>query len=134
MKTSTEYPPNYADITEALGNVDGAVFCYGDTIYNPFWRDITPDIELHESVHSRQQGAYPDVWYYKYLNDKGFRLEQELEAYAEQYAFTKRHMSGKLLDWGLDNMAQALSGIMYGDLLSFNEARTKIRLRAKSMV
>lgn len=134
MKTVETYPPNYQDIVDGLGDVTGAVFCYGDTIHNPFKRDITPDIEVHEQVHSKQQGDFPEVWYYKYLNDKDFRLEQEIEAYAAQYAFIKKHMSGSLLKWGLDNMAQALSGESYGNLLSHNDAVCKIRLRAESMV
>jgi len=134
MKISKEYPPNYQDVLVTLGDDGTAVFCYGDTIYNPHGRDITPDVEVHEAVHTRQQGEYPDVWCYQYLRDEKFRLDAELEAYAEQYSFIKKHMHGKLLEWGLDNMALALSGKQYGNLLSFNEARTKIRLRSKNVV
>lgn len=134
MKQSKEYPPNYNDIVATLGNIDNGLFAYGDTIYNPFGRDITPDIIVHEEVHMKQQGDYPDVWCYKYLQDKDYRLECELEAYGAQYAFIKKHMSGKLLAWGLEKMAQALSGKEYGNLLSYGEAEAKIRLRAKSMV
>lgn len=134
MKIQKTYPPNYVAITDALGVVRGAVFCYGDTIFNPFDVDITPDIEVHEAVHMRQQGEYPDVWYYKYLNDSEFRLSQEIEAYGEQYNFIKKHMRGKLLEWGLDRMAQALSGKEYGGLLSFGEAKCKIKLHSKNMV
>lgn len=134
MKISEKYPPNYDEIVQALGKVDGAVFCYGDTIYNPFKRNITPDIEVHEAVHMKQQGNMPEVWYMKYLYDPKFRLEQEIQAYGEQYAFIKKYMKGDLLAWGLEKMAQALSGKEYGNLLSYNEAEAKIRLASKNVV
>lgn len=135
MKISKEYPPNYALIIEKLGNVDGSLFCYGDTIYNPFERDVTEDLVQHEAIHSRQQGDAPDVWYYQYLSDPQFRLQQEIEAYGTQYAFAKRYIKGgKFLEWALDNMARALSGPMYGNLVTHNQAVCSIKLYAKKVI
>lgn len=136
MKISKQYPPNYNDIYVRFPAVEvlKPIFCYGDTIYNPFDVVITPDLEVHEAVHMRQQGELPDVWWYKYFTDDTFRLQQELEAYGEQYAFIKPHMRGKMLEWGLDNMASALSGELYGRLMTYGEARSKIRNYSKSVV
>lgn len=127
MKILDEYPPNYRDIVDALGDVTGAVFCYGDTIYNPFAIEILPDIEIHEQVHSKQQGDAVNMWYHRYLTDAHFRLAQEIEAYGEQYNFIKKLMGGSLLKWRLDQMAQALSGKEYGNIISYGEAISKIR-------
>ncbi len=123
------YPPNYKELNQVLGPLapHKPVFTYGDVIYNPFGREITPDIEYHEKIHSKQQGQYPEVWYYKYLYDKKFRLEQEIEAYGFQYLYAKKHVSGKLLEWVRKNMAEALSGAAYGNLLSYGQAESKIR-------
>lgn len=129
MRQSTDYPPNYREILDAIPAVLNTkpIFCYGDTIYNPHGREITPDLELHEAVHTRQQGASPEAWWSRYLSDADFRLAQELEAYGEQFALVKRHMRGRLRDYALNSMAQALSGATYGHLLSHGEAVSKIR-------
>lgn len=130
MKVIEDFPPNYQDILAALGDVSKAkpVFCYGDTIYNPFRRKITIDVEHHEEVHARQQGDDPALWYVKYLMDRSFRLSQEIEAYGAQYHFAKsKGVKGKLLSWLQDNLAWNLSGEAYGKLITYGEAVSKIR-------
>lgn len=143
-----EYPPNYDLIKAALNPEAHAIFCYGKKIYNPSARELDPSIEHHESIHCKQQGTDIDGWYFKYLTDPAFRLSQELEAYGEQYKYTKRSLEalndameggkklviGKtdLLSYALDSMAYALSGVSYGGLISFAEARSKIRNYAKN--
>ena len=132
MKILNQKPQNYSQIVEALGDVSkyNPVFCYGDTIYNPFGREITPDVERHESIHSRQQAQFtsPDDWYSRYLTDKKFRYEMELEAYSEQYSFGKEIVKkNKLTDAFLDSLASELCGEAYGLGLTFGEARSKIR-------
>lgn len=139
-----ELPPNYELIRMVLSPKPGAIFSYGGIIYNPHKRDIAPDLHIHEAVHARQQGDNPDAWWARYLQDPEFRLEQELEAYGEQYAFAKEHIeaqaqkaaeegkvlaAGKtqLLRYALESMAFALSGEEYGNLISYSEAASKIR-------
>lgn len=140
MKTSTEFPPNWNQIRIAFPSVEGggAIFCYGYTIYNPFNREISADLIYHESVHARQQGSTPDVWWYRYINDINFRLDQEIEAYGEQFAFVCRHIppevsKNRIKKTFLEPMARALSGEVYGKLISYNEAESKIRRYAKSI-
>lgn len=139
MKISKELPPNYQQIVQALGDVSQykPIFCYGNIIYNPFKREITADIEHHESIHSRQQSQFtdPDMWYARYLTDSQFRLEQELEAYGEQYVFgITRVKNNKLRDAFLDDLCFSLSGESYGNLISFGEARSKLRQFAKDVL
>lgn len=147
MKQLPTFPPNYHIIEQYLTHVPGAVYCYGDTIYNPDNRELTPDVEHHESIHMRQQGAFPGEWWQRYLTDLRFRLEQEIEAYGEQYAYACRlinkaaadapegqKLAGgrtKMLDYALESMASALSGAAYGNMLSYGRAVSKIRNHAK---
>lgn len=135
MKTSTDFPPNYKQIVEAFPVVaerKEAIFCYGDTIYNPFNRKITPDLTFHESIHTRQQGNNPEEWWMYYIKNEEFRLDQEIEAYGEQYAFVMRHIpNNRVRRMIRDSMSTALSGDTYGKLLSFNEAETLISRYAK---
>ena len=136
IKVIKSFPPNYSQIVETLGDVSKSlpVFAYGEYIYNPFDREITKDVEEHEAVHLAQQAKFtsPDIWYSSYLTDKGFRLQQEIEAYGWQYAFGKERVkNNKLRDAFLDSLAVELSGEAYGKLLSFGEARIKINKYAK---
>ena len=119
-------------LVSALGDLAfyKPVFCYGDTIYNPFNREITPDIEQHEMVHQKQQSGYSstDMWYNMYITDSKFRLEQEIEAYGEQFLFAKNHgIRGTMLEWLKDKLARELSGGAYGNIISYGEAVSKIR-------
>lgn len=120
-------PPNYEKIVAYLGEDKNAVYCYGDTIYNPHLREITPDVEVHEQVHSKQQGNNPEAWYNKYLTSGEFRLSQEIEAYGEQYKFVKPLLTNKLRMWIKDNMARALSSKTYGNMITYRDAERAIR-------
>lgn len=150
MKTINAYPPNYELIKLAMpATPDDAIFCYGNTIYNPSGRDIPPDQEFHEEIHGKKQLEIGvDNWWFLYLEDPAFRLSEELEAYGEQYAFACKHINAaaeiasdegkvlaagktKLLAYALDSMARALSGPEYGTLVTYGEASSKIRNYAK---
>ena len=111
-----------------------AVFCYGDIIYNPSKKELNKDIIHHEEIHSKQQGTDPNNWYHNYLTNPNFRLEQELQAYASQLNFAKNlGVKGKLLKWKQEQMAEALSAD-YKLKISFREAESKIRNKAKDKI
>ncbi len=133
MKIINEYPPNYAQVVQYLGSVEDSkpFFAYGDTIYNPFKQEITKDFEIHEETHSKQQGGNPHNWWYKYLTEPEFRLEQEIEAYGTQYAYVKTIANRKITDWLKENFAKALSGPLYGNLLTYHQAESRINRYAK---
>lgn len=137
MKISTDFPPNYALIATVFVNceVHMPIFCYGDTIFNPFKREIGPDLEVHEAVHSKQQGNNPDAWWGQYLTDETFRLEQETEAYGEQYVLAiKVGVRGKMLDWVKEKCAQGLSSELYGSLINYGQAESRLKKYAKSIL
>lgn len=132
MKIKEEYPPNIELIEAVLGKDPHAIYTVGETIYNPHKRIITSDIEVHEGVHCKQQGDNPDAYIARYLQDKEFRLECEIEAYGEQWQYIQNNVTdSKLKEWLLEKMAFALSGQEYGSLLSYGEAESKIRNYAK---
>lgn len=133
MNIKTEFPPNIVEIELALGIEPSKkpVYTYGNTIYNPFERQIEKDVEIHESVHMRQQGSNPELWWVHYLHDKEFRKEAEIEAYATQYAAVLPHLQGaKFKQWVLEMLAYSLSGSEYGNIMTIHQARTAIRKRA----
>jgi hypothetical protein len=133
MKIRKEYPPNYRDIVDALGKPpEHVIYCFGDTIYNPSGKEITADLEIHEQVHSKQQGTAPELWWDKYLNNSEFRLQQEIEAYGEQYKFACKlvdEIGGgvKMKNWLKEKMAQALSGKEYGGIITQQAAEARIK-------
>ena len=135
MKLSKELPPNWSLLNTAFPNAKEfkAIFAYGDTIYSPFGQEVSADLYVHESVHSKQQGDNPDAWWSKYIQNKNFRLKEETEAYAVQYKFVKERMSGEWSEYLLDQVSLALSSDLYNLGISYGEARSKIRNFAKGL-
>lgn len=148
MKIVEDYPPNFELIQAALPDAgEEQTYCWGETIYAPDGHEVPPDIIFHESVHARQQGSDPGAWWMRYLSDSQFRLEQELDAYSQQYVFALRAIeraaeeapAGHRLDAGKSNLqkralfdiAQALSSHVYGGLVSYGEAEACLRRYAR---
>lgn len=134
IKIEHAYPPNFEMIKAALPEANETnVYCYGDTIYVPDGHQVPPDIIFHESIHSQQQGEDPDAWWYRYVTNRSFRLEQEVQAYGEQYRWVLQHVQGGAFrKWAKESMAKALSGPEYGNLLTLSEAESRIRRYAKA--
>lgn len=131
-----QFPPNM-DLVMASGFdlPNDAVLTYGDSIYNPSGKEITPDILKHESVHIEQQlsSGDPYAWCNRYLTDAEFRFESELEAYATQLKFCQEVMpTSSMVSWRLDQMASALSSDYQLDI-TFGEAKSKIRNKTKHL-
>lgn len=131
MKEIKEYPPIYEEARKVF-DIDGrnVIFALGDAIYNPRGVIITPDLEVHEGTHGRQQeeAGGPEIWWQKYLYDPKFRLEQEIEAYRNQYAFfCKRNKNPQQRFDLLKRVAGDLSSPMYKVDITFHEAMRRIR-------
>jgi hypothetical protein len=143
------YPPNFerikgkVNLEGAEEGVKGFVFAYNGRIYNPAGLPMVAHLILHEQVHFKQQkeigGA--DLWWDKWLEDDAFRLSQELEAYGEQYAFILKVAEQGLKDrnrrtketlYYLNALATDMSSEIYGNLISYSEAKAKIRDYAKT--
>lgn len=129
MEVKQTFPPNYDKIKKEFPNCEKqkAVFCYGNVVYNPFGANMTRDLEVHEAAHSKQQGKDPETWWDKYINDTEFRLLQEIEAYGVQYYFLKTFLPEKITRELLDRISSALSGELYGNLITKPKAESLIR-------
>lgn len=136
MKVINEKPPVWDKVCAAFGVLPQNVFfTYGDTIYNPDGAHIPDHILAHEEVHEVQQtkeGMTPELWWGKFLRDPQFRVDQEAEAYAKQYAFIcnsikdRNHRYRVLFD-----LARILSGPLYDKAITHQGAITLIKERAK---
>lgn len=134
VEISSEKPPQW--ILDAVKKKWGVewesrvIFTYGELI-TTYHGEMTEDFIPHEMTHVRQQAEYPggkDAWWQRYLEDDKFRLEQELEAYRNQYQWLlKNPLVNKQerfenLKW----YAVSLSGSMYGNIVSFFQAMSLI--------
>ena len=124
MKIVKDYPPNYKEIKERFNPPIRAVFAYGNVLYSPSNDKIPPDLLVHETVHSLQQGLEPDKWWDRYIKDPKFRLEEELRAYRNQFQFYKKN--NKAWMPFLKRISKDLSSPMYGNIISYKEAMNKI--------
>ena len=143
MKILNEKPPIWDAACAAFKVNPGAtVFTYGEKLYNPAGIDIPDHLMVHEETHSEQQLAFvaPErrtaenwdegaaLWWGKYLREPAFRLEQEAQAYAKQFAFICRQIKdrNRRFKIGMD-LANILSGPLYGRCIGTNEAYQLIK-------
>ena len=132
MKIKTEYPPIYEKILEAGMKPNKTVLItYGDTIYNPSGEHISDDLMVHEETHGDQQGSSPEVWWNEYFKTPKFRIDQEAEAYANQFLYFRytthdRNVRARFLVL----LASFLSSAMYGSVITIPEATTLIKQKA----
>ena len=134
MKIKEAYPPNFGAIKTAFPiETTIPIYPYGDTVYNPSKVEIPADILYHEHIHLEQQEREGSaaLWWTKYIHDIGFRLDQELEAYAKQYLWVKKHLNSKIAKENLQEGAEHLSSEVYMLELTIEEAETMIRKEAK---
>ena len=107
-----------------LPDLENIVFTYGDTVYS--YAPLSYGLVAHEITHVLQQtkmGA--EKWWKQYLKDPKFRMEQELEAYRRQYKVYCKRNARVGADM-LIEMAEDLSGKIYGNIMSFDEAKQLI--------
>jgi len=97
---------------------DKTVFTYGDKLYNPADVPIDEFLYAHEQTHQKQHAAYeggPAAWWARYLEDREFRVEQEMEAYRVQYkAFAKQCKDRERCFRFRMQLANDLASPMYG--------------------
>lgn len=128
IKVSNNYPPNIEAIRQTFGAaaIRQAIFTYGTTVYIPTRVPMAAHLVAHEETHVLQQGNDPAAWWDRYLVDPEFRLQQELEAYRNQYEFIVQHHDRKFRRAALQKIAKDLASAMYGHLLTPDEARAAV--------
>lgn len=123
MKISFDYPPNIKEIKKAFKISDRTVFTYGDTLHNPGRGKIPHDLLVHEITHMEQQGDNPAGWWRKYIKDTEFRLNQEVEAYRNQYRqYIKIVKDRNKRAVFIYRIATDLSSDLYGKIINYSEA------------
>ena len=131
MKIVQGLPPNYEVISKtfhfsSLPATFNPVFSYGDTLYNPTGLPISQDLMVHEETHERQQKIGVEQWWAMYLENKAFRLTQEVEAYGEQYKFLKTVLNRKGRFAELERLSDDLSSKLYGSIINKRDAKELI--------
>lgn len=127
MKLQQGLPPNIDLIDMVFHTKDNpyVVYTYGDTLYGLGVTEHNVDMHLwvHESIHERQQGNDPESWWNRYLNDKSFRLSQEVEAYTAQIlSYNRYHKDRNNQAVFLLKIAGDLASEIYGSMVSQREA------------
>lgn len=123
-----ENPPNIEAILIAgmKPQMDRVIFAYDDTLYIPGKFSPSEEIIVHEEVHLEQQKAYeggPSAWWEEYIKNPIFRLQQEIEAYHEQYNWIRKtYKDGNLRHRSLHEMARLLSSQTYGHMVKYSTA------------
>lgn len=121
-KISHEIPEIYYKCHKQFG-VEwdrGIIITYGDTIY--YKLELSDQKLVHEAVHVGQQ-TDPVAWWKRYLEDPGFRLSQELEAYQAEAKFLKQSIKDRNKKFmAIRQIAQDLSGPIYGFVIDYNKA------------
>lgn len=123
IKKQIEFP--LMDLYKEHFNITNhTVFAYDNDIYT---NSVLPDyLIVHEETHLRQQNDVGlDNWVDKYINDKDFRLEMELEAYRAQLKFVKDLNRRKRM---LFICAKDLSSSLYGNIISLTDAMFRLSI------
>ena len=114
---------------DAVNWEKGTVFTYGTNIYSV--RHLDEALYRHECLHVIQQMQMeggPEAWWDEYIKNPDFRLAQELDAYRVQYQSAKKLIKDRnQLFRYLHDISITLSGKMYGNLLSTQEALKLIK-------
>ena len=131
MKVSLSKPPIYDECAKAFKLTGREIFTYGDTIYNPAGFDIPDHLLIHELTHREQQkhdNTVAKLWWRRYIDDPKWRIDQEVEAYAAQYAFICTKVKDKNARYkNLHLLAVDLASPMYGSSISYTDAIRRIR-------
>lgn len=128
-----DFPPIWDKVIAAgmRPNPDTVLFAYAGAIYAPRAKNISNDLLVHEGVHLDQQGDDADAWWDRYIQDAYFRIDQEAEAYAEQYDFLCHDIKDRnQRNMILHRMAIQLSGAMYGNVITHSAAKTMIKSKS----
>jgi len=128
MKIVQGWPPNWQDIKRKFNPAETVCFTYGDTLYNPAGGYLGEVFMTHEQTHSTQQAQDPKGWWKKYIEDPIFRVDQETQAYHNQYeAFMRVEKDRNKRAVFLYKLAVDLSGPLYDNVIDHGTAFDNIK-------
>lgn len=121
------FPPNYRELKERFPCGPETIFSWGDIIYRPNKKPISPHIVAHEGIHGqRQLDIGLEAWWRRYIDESAFRFEEELVAHRAEWRAFKASPAGaneNAASRMLDTIAKRLSSPLYGTLISFERAK-----------
>ena len=126
-----EIPSIYETLKEKFGVswIGGVVIAYLPHIYS--YRSIPKDLEIHEEVHLHQQQEIGvEEWWRLYIENDNFRLHQEIEAYKAQIEWINKVIRDREVRFRrIDRLLKDLSGSMYGNIITYSEARKLLDIK-----
>ncbi len=147
IEITNAQPPLWRWIHEAFpeASLDKQIFAFGKRIYwaNQVSNPLPLETIHHEFTHLKQQGfSFMGAvkWWRRYANDKVFRMDQEIEAcqaawkYANTALNAAKWSDGQKLTAYLNTMARNLSSEVYGNAITFEEAKRRISGAAPSSI
>jgi hypothetical protein len=129
VKISYSRPPNYDEILAAFPTAAkvGVVFTFGTIVYNPSRSALSPHIIAHEQLHSVQQISGADAWWRRYIDDRDFRLHEEILAYRVQWqSFLASKHNRHMKRGHFKHIVDVLSGPLYNFDISSAKAEKLI--------
>lgn len=110
---------------------NGLIVAYYPNIHVGPRSVLTKPKEMHEFTHLLQQQNYPTGpkgWWERYLSDKDFLLEQEIQAYKVETEWHKKHTKDRnAVHRAIHGNALTLSSSIYGGIISYSEAYKLIK-------
>lgn len=128
MKIIRDYPPNYNEIKAAFPGIvglNGVLFSWGVSIYNPSNVTIPQHLIAHESVHGARQIGDIEGWWHHYIDDRDFRLAEEVLAHRRELVVLSLNGSRQIRRRNLVHVSKRLCSTMYGNLVT-RQAATKL--------
>lgn len=129
MRISHNKPPHFGIMQKVFGcDWERTAFAFSNTIYSK--TELPDHLIVHESVHLKQQGyniigAW--IWLAFYLCSKRFRYLMEIQAYRKQWQFVKKNYRYNFQIDFLHKVSSDLSGNLYGNIISYDEAKRAIQ-------
>lgn len=127
MKISTEKPACWDRLEEAFGVLweSGIVVTWNGVIHTRRGEEsLTPDLIVHEQVHLEQQeGLDPEEFLERFISDKQYRYDLEMEAYTAQVEFLRATIKDpNELFCKIHRICKNLES-NYGGIITYEEAK-----------
>ena len=115
MEIVFDFPPNYDEIESVFPMAKrGVIFAWGNKIYNPAKIFIPSQLIAHERVHGRRQGSDVQGWWRRYLDEREFRLNEEILAHiAEMDCLLGPNPNRQMRRKTIRSIAKRLSNPLY---------------------
>lgn len=140
MRIETARPPIWDRAIIAFPSIlktHGVLFAWGDTIFNPDGVDVPSITQAHEEVHSIRQEKLGsvEVWWDRYISDPAFRFGEELPAHQVEYRVAyEKAAHRRERQFYLKQIAERLSGPLYGRLVNFERAKGLLKDGARMLL